>query len=201
VRPLTDRQRLQLSLSHLLQLVVMTLSRSVRRSIQKNAKDAGAFSQLTYLLHIVSSINQNDPDKLRSIYAYDKKARDEAPGFSHPVANVNLLDSIVAILVQHHEVVAACYTSDMVSVVVAETDPKPSTVTYLDDPATDSDEPPSGPHAYYPLRLAAVSNPDFNASGSEPQSNANQHNLQIQSIGNNLWTRVRDSCKWYCAFK
>ena len=79
----------------------------------------------------------------------------------------------------------ACYTSDIVSVVVAETDPNPSKVTDLDDFATDLDEVPSpDPRTYYPVKLAAVSNPDFNSSGFECESqlNANLHNLQIQLL-------------------
>ena len=86
-----------------------------------------AFRKLTYLLHVISSINSNDKDG--SGFQYGGKARDEASESFQPLVNVTLLDSIVAILVQQYEVVAACYTSDMVSVVVAETDPNPSKAT------------------------------------------------------------------------
>ena len=179
----------------------MTLSNSQWWLILQNAKDANTFSQLTYLLHVISCINLNDKDG--SGFQYGGKARDEASESSQPLVNVTLLDSIVAILVQRYEVVVACYTSDIVSVVVAETDPNPSKVTDLDDFATDLDDVPSpDPHTYYPFKLAAVSNPDFNSSGFECESqlNANLHNLQIQTTGENLWTRVRDTYKWYCVF-
>lgn len=109
--------------------------------------------------------------------------------------NVTILDSIVAILVQQHEVVAACYISDKVSVVVAETDPSPSTDT---DILVES--PPPGSHELHTLELAAVSNPDFN-SPDNANLNANLHNLQIltDSKQMNLWNNVR-SFEWYCVF-
>ena len=76
----------------------MTLSNSQRRLILQNATDANAFSQLTYLLHVISCINSNDKDG--SGFQYGGKARDEASRSYQPLVNVTLLDSIVAILVQ-----------------------------------------------------------------------------------------------------
>jgi hypothetical protein len=167
-----------------------------RDTLLRKAKDANTFSQLTYLLHLVTAINSND--KLQTSFQYHQglgKARDKASSESQDVIP---LDSIVAILVQEHEVVAACYTSDKVqAVMVAETDPNPS--TDLDELATDSDESPApGSQLIYPLRLAAVANPDYNSSNSG--LNENPHNLHIETTGKNLWTRVRDSYKWHCAF-
>ena len=161
----------------------------------RNAKDANAFSKLTYLLHVVTTINSNDD--LPSGFQYQKKARASESSELHPL-DITLLDSIVAILVQRHEVVAGCYTSDKVSVMVAETDPNPSTDVEL---ATDSDEsPPPGSHTFYPLRLAAVSNPDFKFRAPESKLKPNAHNLQIHTSGENLWTGVRDSCRWSFVF-
>ena len=160
-----------------------------------NANDADTFSQLTYLLHLVTALNSND--NLRSgfhEYRYGEGkaiARDE--GSLHSLS-VTLLDSVVAILVQQHEVVAACYASDKVSVMVVETDPNPSTD---DDSDVLVESPLPGSHTFYPLQLAAISNPDFNSSNNA-KLNANPHNLQIQTNGENLWTRVRDSHMWYC---
>lgn len=170
----------------------MPTSKSLQRKLVQNGQDASAFSKLTYLLQLVTAINSND--NFRSGFKYQEKARNEASESSHLLLGATLLDSIVAILVQRYEVVAACHTSDKVSVVVAETDPNPST-------DLDSDESPApGSHTYYPLRLAAVSNPDFNDINL--QSNKNPHSLHFENTvtGENLWTSVRDSCKWHCAF-
>lgn len=175
----------------------MPTSKSLQRKLVQNGQDASAFSKLTYLLQLVTAINSND--NFRSGFKYQEKARNEASESSHLLLGATLLDSIVAILVQRYEVVAACHTSDKVSVVVAETDPNPS--TDLDELATDSDESPTpptpGPQLIYPLRLAAVANPDYNSSNSG--LNNNPHNLHIETTGENLWTRVRDSYKWHCA--
>jgi hypothetical protein len=164
-----------------------------RDELLLKAKNANAFSQLTYLLHLVTAINSND--ELQTCFRAGQ-GREK----TSDVQDVIPLDSIVAILVQEHEVVAACYTSDKVQeVVVVETDPNPS--TDHDELATDSEEsaPPSLEYIY-PLRLAAVSNPDFNDINL--QSNKNPHSLHFENTvtGENLWTSVRDSCKWHCAF-
>jgi hypothetical protein len=154
-------------------------------------REASTFSQLTYLLHLVTALNSND-NLQSSLHEYRHgegmaMAKDE--GSSHSL-NVTLLESVVAILVQQHEVVAACYTSDKASVVVAETDPNPSTDS---DISVESLSP--GPHQIYPLQLAAISNPDF-TSNLKLDDNSLAHKLQIQTEGENLWIRVRDSYKW-----
>ena len=161
----------------------------------RNAQDANIFSQLTYLLHLVTYINSND----KHLSSFHKNRRTGSRGNAiskddafHPL-NSTILDSIAAILVQQHEIVAACYTSDYVSVMVAETDPNPS--TDLEVPVKSPLS--AGSHRFYPLHLAAISNPNFNIIVSD---NANPHNLQIQSDqsdGANLWTMVRDTCQWY----
>jgi hypothetical protein len=189
-------------------------------NLLQGAKNASDFSQLTYLLHLVTALNSNNPQSGFHEYQVrdrERKATAQAEASFHPL-NVTLLDSIAAILVQQHEVVAACYTSDKVSVVVVETDPNPSIDHDIDDvlvespppgsqtfyPSTDRDvdvlveSPLPGSHTFYPLQLAAVSNPDFRNSSNNAKLNANQHNLQIQTIGDNLWTSVRDLNKWYC---
>jgi hypothetical protein len=75
------------------------------------------FSQLTYLLHLITTLNcdENLPSSLHREALAIASASDP-PGFT-------VLESIAAILVQQHEVVAACYTSDEVSVIAAETAP------------------------------------------------------------------------------
>jgi hypothetical protein len=164
---------------------------------------ASPFSQLTYLLNIVTTINANDNLESGFHRSHHAKAKDEVSGESQPhPLNTTLLDSVVAILVQEHEVVAACFASDEISVVVAETNPCPSTSTVVDlDDTSDSDsEVPlkAGSHIFYPLQLAALSNPDFETPYNEKSTN-NPHNIQILFDGNNLWEKVRDSSKWYCA--
>lgn len=158
-----------------------------RDTLLRKAKDANHFSQLTYLLHLVTAINSND--KVQTSFQYQ-----QGPGMA---SRDKALDSIAAILVQEHEVVAASYISDKVQVMVAETDPNPS--TDLDELCTDSEESPApNPQLLFPLQLAAVSNPDYNSSNSG--LNENPHNLHIETTGKNLWEKVRDSCKWHCAF-
>jgi len=167
-----------------------------QQDLLSKAEEANTFSQLTYLLRIVTAINSKD--NLHSSFHECRNSLRSPEGMedSSHSQNVTILDSIVAILVQQHEVVAACYTSDKVSVVVSETDPSPSTDT---DILVES--PPPGSHELYTLELAAVSNPDFNSSDNA-NLNANPHNLQIltDSEGKNLWTYVRDSFEWYCVF-
>jgi hypothetical protein len=160
------------------------------QALLQEAEDASPFSLLTYLLQAVTTLNSID--NLQSGFqAKDRHvvAKDEPSSHS---LNFTLLDSIVAILVQQHEVVAACYTSDQVSVVVAETDPNPS--TDLDVPV---ESPSPGSHTFYPLQLAAVANPDFKPSYFVIDS-ANQHNFQILPKGQDLWPRIK-KFKWFCA--
>jgi hypothetical protein len=77
--------------------------------------EANPFSQLTFLLRLVTSLNLNQ--KLESTFEREFNARASDPAFS-------FLDSVAAILVQEHEVVAACYISNDVSV-IAVNDPPP----------------------------------------------------------------------------
>jgi hypothetical protein len=163
-----------------------------QQDLLSKAEEANTFSQLTYLLRLVTAINSND--NLHSSFPERRNKRPEGMEDSSRSQNLTILDSIVAILVQQHEVVAACYTSDKVSVVVAETDPTPSTDTEIL-----VESPPPGSHELYTLELAAVSNPDFNSSANA-NLNANPHNLQILTEGKNLWTNVRDSYEWYNVF-
>ena len=165
---------------------------------KESGKPASPFSQLTYLLQLITSLNADGghvssfhKDEIASNSALDRE------GFT-------LLDSIAAILVQQHEVVAACYTSDMVSVVAAATDTTGISATDIDidvdhDDPDDPVETPSPPgfHTFHTLQLAAVSNPDF--SSSENLDTSNLHNVQIETRGINLWTKVQSN-GWYCAF-
>ena len=163
-----------------------------KKELLWNAEDAGDFSQLTYLLQLVLTLNLND--NLQSSCHRHKNRGRKATLRDEQSLNVTLLDSIVAILVQQHEVVAACYSSDKITVMVAETDPSTSTDpldTFVESPI------PGQSYKFYPLTLAAVSNPDFNSS--LPESNNNPHNLQVLATGEDLWIGVRDSYRWYCA--
>ena len=131
-----------------------------REKVLSKAENASPFSQLTYLLHLVTAINVNDNLQSQASFYEDSDdkgkvfASDES--FSHS-CNVTVLDSVVGILVQQHEVVAAGYTSD--SVVVMETDPNPPTD---DDSNVLVESLPPGPHTLYPLQIAA----DFEARRS-----------------------------------
>lgn len=154
----------------------------------QKAAEATPFSQLTYLLHLITSLNFDED--LRS--SFNKESNDDVadlPGFT-------LLESIAAILVQRHEVMAVCYTSDEVSVVAANTD----TIGPATDVDVDVPLPPSDSHTFHPLQFAALSNPDFSSSGNST-TKYNLHNVQIQTEGENLWTKVQGEPRgWYCAF-
>lgn len=168
-----------------------------RDALLNRATKASEFSELTYLLRVVTALNPHN--ELPSAFTEYRHQRREVTNTTSDVANLNftVLDSIATILVQEHEVVAACFATDSKSVVVAETDPQLSIDT------NDSDAPaeplPPSSHDVYPLRLATVSNPDFNSSNDgESNLNTNVHGLRIQPEGENLWTKVWDVNKWYC---
>ena len=160
----------------------MPLSRKEQKKLLANANDVTPFSQLTYLLYLTTSFNRDDG--LRSSFPRKAPASSNSNAASNSLG-FTLLDSIAAILAQQYEVVAVCYTSDKVSVMV-----------------TDAESPSSGSHALHPLQLAAISNPDYaeSASSNPSMSMSNLHNIQIQTEGENLWTKVRDHDGWYCAF-
>lgn len=153
-------------------------------------KPASSFSQLTYLLHLITALNSND--NLQSAFLNYRRGegKPKTEVDSLDSLHVSLLDSIAAIFVQQHEVVAAAYTSDKVMVV--ETNPNPPTDDI--DVLTESLPPHS---QIFPLKLAALSNPDFKPP-KDVQLNGIPHNLQIQAIGSNLWTNVLKN-KWYYA--
>jgi hypothetical protein len=157
------------------------------------ATNANNFSQLTYLLKLVTALNANDSRPGFLAYRHGKGKAITKDEDIHPL-NGSILDSVAAILVQQHEVVAACYTSNKVAVVVAETDPNPSTDT---DVLVESPSP--GSHTFYPLQLAAVSNPDFGDFKSvDVKPNANLHNLHIRNKGVGFWKIVQDKFEWCC---
>ena len=167
------------------------ISRQDLDDIWLRAKDANNFSQLTYLLKLVTALNASDSRPGSLAYHHGKGRAITKDEDIHPL-NGSILDSVAAILVQQHEVVAACYTSNKVAVVVAETDPNPSTDT---DVLVESPSP--GSHTFYPLQLAAVSNPDF-GDFLDVKRNANLHNLQIRNQEEGFWSEVRDKFEWYC---
>ena len=155
-----------------------------------NAVASTPFSQLTYLLSLITSLNRDD--NLTSGFL-----RISAPASaSNDTASLTLLDSIAAILVQNHEVVAACFTSDKVAVMIADTDVIPKTDIEVPVPT-----PSSGSHELYPLQLAAIANPRFPSdfSNSSTSKCRMPHNVQIQTDGENVWTKVRDY-GWYSVF-
>ncbi len=186
------------------------MSKSLRKNQQSDrlakledllgrARDASSFTELTYLLSIVSALNSND-----NLSSGLQRYRSQAPDKEREIADINgtTLDSIAAILVQEHEIVAACFATNKVSMVVAETDPNSSTIAETDpNSSTAADDDtfeslPPGSHSIYPLELATISNPDFSSS-SYGESNINPHRLQTQSKGYDLWAKVRDY-KWHC---
>lgn len=162
-------------------------------STPRQTNDATPFSQLTYLLRLITLLNsdENLVSGFESNEATVPVASDEL-GFT-------LLDSIAAILVQNHEVVAACYTSDKVSVIAAETDSDVIPASDVDvelDCEVHVQSSSLGSHMYHPIQLAAFSNPDF----SENLDTSNHiHNVRIQTVGENLWPKVQ-MCEWYYAF-
>src|SRR5882762_7262584 len=99
------------------------MSMSTQRESQQPKpipKNASSFSQRTSLLCLVTSLNFND--NLGSSFKNECNPRALDP-------RLTALDAITAILVQEHEVLAACYTSDSetVSVISTETDVIPYT--------------------------------------------------------------------------
>jgi hypothetical protein len=153
--------------------------------------EASNFSQLTFLLRLVTLINFEE--NLGS--SFTKKGCASASDSDSAFA---LLDSIAAILVQEHEIVAACYTSDTVSVVFSESEsdslpgPRPET-----DVDVVVDFPSDG---FKTLNLAALSNPAYK---EELSNNQNLHKVQIQTEGETFWENIRDAPEgrgWYFAF-
>ena len=135
---------------------------------------ATPFSQLTFLLRLVTSINL--VENLKSTFKRLGDSNACVSG-SDPAFTVTFLDSVAAILVQEHEVVAACYTSKDVSAVIL--------TTVNDLPKIDSDDlgPPTDidvPNQEIPLDIhpsfAVVSNPRFD---NKLDHNANPHKVQL----------------------
>lgn len=151
-------------------------------SVERN--EATPFSQLTYLLRLVTSLNfdNNLPSSFKK--KLNTKALDQ---------QFIVLDSVAAILVQSYEVVAACYTTDTVSVIASKADVFPDT-----DLEVDVDVPSEGP--LQSLQLAALSNPDF-SDNKKLITSQRLHKIQIQTEGVSYWERVKGSPRgWYCAF-
>lgn len=157
--------------------------------------DANAFTQLTYLLHVVTALN-SDRNLECSFPSHEKQANDELS------PSDTALDSMVAILVQEHEVVAASFISEE-EVVVVETDPNPSPDIDVSNTSTDIDVDVvpflPGSHSLYPLQLAAVSNPEFNSS-YDTESEL-PHKFRIQPDGKDLWPKIRDHYMWHCVLR
>lgn len=163
------------------------------------AKDATSFSQLTFLLELITSLNsdRNCPSSFQREADACNVATDSVPDdldFSH-------LDSLAAILVQEHEIVAACYTSNRVSVISVENETIPGTDVEVEDDAPVPRQSQSSSDKFcHSLSLAAVANPDF-LTNSDTKSDRNLHNVQID-VGVDLWTTIHDSTTqgWYFAF-
>ena len=88
---------------------------STRR--KSELREATPFTQLTFLLHLVTSINLNQNGISTLKRESNARTSDQTLFFT-------FLDSVAAILVQEHEVVAACHISNDVSV-IAVNDPPP----------------------------------------------------------------------------
>jgi hypothetical protein len=160
---------------------------------QTNSK-ATPFSQLTCLLNLITTLNSDA--NLRSSFkrSYNASASESEP-------EITLLDSVAAILVQNHEIVAACYTSDTVSVVAqaaADDAVLPASDTDVD---TDVDVDVNvSSDTFSSLQLAALANPDFKDTKSLG-SNQNPHKVQILAEGKDLWEMVKGTPRgWYFAF-
>lgn len=162
-----------------------------RRTDLGKAIDATHFSQLTYLLHLITSLNFDED--LSSSFDTNAISFDNAVSDSQ---GFTLLDSIAAILVQEHEIVAACYTSDKVSVVAATTDTIPATDAEVVHDGPDPDPSHPGSHILYGMQVAAISNPDF--SSSEKFVSRDLPNVQIENEGENLWKNVEGSQEGWC---
>jgi len=110
------------------------------------------------------------------------------------------LDAITAILVQEHEIVAACYTSDSetVSVISTETDDIPLTDIDVDELLLRDNDVNIPSEKFRTLRLAVLANPDFK---DELKNNRNPHKVQIQT-GKSRWQNVLKSPRgWFYAFQ
>ena len=174
----------------------LELEQALARERLAKANDATSFSQLTYLLQLITSINADEGLPPSALYKEAIKFNETDPnpqGFT-------VLDSIAAILVQNHEVVATCYTSDEVSVIVTELD----AITPTDIETYDSSSgSPLDSNAIHPLQMAVLSNPEYPSSDSAKldTGECNLHNVRIEPEGENLWTKVQGSSRgWYFAF-
>jgi hypothetical protein len=153
--------------------------------------EATPFSLLTFLLRLVTSLNVNQ--RLESTFKRESNDRASDPAFT-------CLDSVAAILVQEHEVVAACYTSNNSSVIAPAVNDPPKFDADSRNPPTDIDTHQSidlEVHFDIYPSFAAVSNPRI---GDKLNDNNNPHHVQIQN-GQSLWEKVYDTERgWYCAF-
>ena len=169
------------------------MSMSTRR--KSELREATPFTQLTFLLHLVTSINLNQ----NGISTFKRESNARASDQTL----FTFLDSVTAILVQEHEVVAACHISNDVSV-IAVNDPPPK----IDDENPlpqnyDSDNPPTGidvnvdvPSDIFPS-FAAIS------TGNPHVSDKMEHNenVKVRTGGESLWKKVQGTKRgWYCAF-
>jgi hypothetical protein len=175
------------------------MSRSTQKNNKEqliaNATNITPFSQLTYLLHMITLLNA-DYDLQSSFEPGGISYNDDATSDSDSVG-LAPLEAMAAILVQDHEVVAACYTSDRVSIVASTTNLNAFPATDVDD-GVDVDRP-SSLDKLHCLQLAAHANPDFAHPGRLDTNNL--HNLQIEIKGEDLWRDVQDSERgWHYAF-
>lgn len=147
------------------------------------------FTNITLLLRLVVLLNQNNP-VFRFFHGDTRSTKIEEE------RNFDPLDSVASILVLDDEVIAACYISKAVTVVVAN---QPSAETDLDldiFPALGTS------HLLYPLQVTAISNPQFkqNTTGNAYRSNPNPHQLRALSSthGEDFWPNVQRD-EWFCA--
>lgn len=164
--------------------------KKVYKAFLTKAKDTSSFSKLTFLLSLVTTINTEES----LLTSFHPRAIGAARADQ---SDFTILDCIAAILVQEHEVVAVCFTSDNVSVVAAETSipgfPATDVVVPHDVESDDSE------HYTHPPQFAALCNPDYSTNSDDCKGDL--HNIRIESIGENLWARVQgNSNGWYCAF-
>ena len=189
------------------------------------------FTMLTYLLRLTVILRHGNGDASMHSFAEDAALRPDLPwlgaGLSPELAP---LDAVSAILVQDHEVVAACHQSkDAVSFTLLE-DHVPQGVEHQgggenNEPEDDFSYPIDLPKqkSEMPLKVTALANPNSppkstKTSNSSPDSetpnersttskessgqgaNTNLHNLRIVPEGHDYWPEIKKN-PLYCINK
>ena len=174
------------------------------------------FVMLTFLLRLVVILGNGDGDASLHGYAEDMFTMLDNEDFSVCDADLRPLDAVSAILVQEHEVIAACYQSTNGSNLTVVGNPpvgterrpdiehrpdserrpdsehqpdQPDTEPYLDIPPSPSDSEV----LTMPLTITALANPDRRTNSSGQGGNPKYHSLRFVSQGHDYWPKIKNN--------